>query len=62
MTRYLILSGAHAMDHVPGGTVSDGPRPEATGGLAIVGVPSREEAVATPSRATPLDRSERQSL
>ena len=85
MTQYLILFGAHAMDHIPGedvpavarashavvqeainagvfvssgglenqkasivatgGTVTDGPYPEAIGGLCIVEVPSREEAL-----------------
>ena len=85
MTQYLILFGAHAMDHIPGadmpavarsshavvqeainagvfvssgglenqkasivatdGTVTDGPYPEAVGGLCVVEVPSREEAL-----------------
>ncbi len=84
MTQYLILFGAHAMDHIPDeempgvanaaravcqeainagvfvrtsgledqptivatdGTVTDGPYPEAIGGVTIVEVPSREEAL-----------------
>ncbi len=85
MTQYLILFGAHAMDHIPDedmpavakaahavvqeainagvwvfgggledqkagivatdGTVTDGPYPEAIGGISIVEVPSREEAL-----------------
>ena len=84
MTQYLILLGAHAMDHIPDedmpavgkaahavcreainagvfvrssglegepsivaadGTVTDGPYPEAIGGVTIVEVPSREEAL-----------------
>jgi len=84
MTQYLILHGAHAMDHIPDedmpavakaahavcqdainagvfvrssgledqptivatdGTVTDGPYPEAIGGVTVVEVPSREEAL-----------------
>jgi hypothetical protein len=84
MTQYLILLGAHAMDHIPDedmpavgkaahavcqeaidagvfvrasgledqpsivaadGTVTDGPYPEAVGGITIVEVPTREEAL-----------------
>ncbi len=85
MTQYLILLGAHAMDHIPGeempavakaahavcqeainagvlvcaggledhgasivatgGTVTDGPYPQAIGGVTVVEVPSREEAL-----------------
>jgi hypothetical protein len=84
MTQYLILLGAHAMDHIPDedmpavakaahavcqeainagvfvrssgledqptivatdGTVTDGPYPEAIGGVTVVEVPSREEAL-----------------
>jgi hypothetical protein len=84
MTQYLILLGAHAMDHIPDedmpavgkaahavcqeainagvfvrasgvegapiivtvdGTVADDPYPEAIGGVTIVDVPSREEAL-----------------
>jgi hypothetical protein len=84
MTEYLILLGAHAMDHIPDedmpavskaahtvcqeainagvfvrssgledqpsivatdGTVTDGPYPEAIGGVTVVEVPSREEAL-----------------
>ena len=85
MTQYLILFGAHAMDHIPDedmpavaeaahamtqeainagvfvcagglgdqrasivapdGTVTDGPCPDAVGGVTVVEVPSREEAL-----------------
>ena len=85
MTQYLILFGAHAMDHIPDedmpavaeaahamtqeainagvfvcagglgdqrasivapdGTVTDGPYPDAVGGVTVVEVPSREEAL-----------------
>jgi hypothetical protein len=85
MTQYLILLGAHAMDHIPeeempavakaahavcqeainagvyflagglenqpasivatDGTVTDGPYPDAIGGITVVEVPSREEAL-----------------
>jgi hypothetical protein len=85
MTQYLILLGAHAMDHIPAeempavakaahavcqeainagvyvlaggladqrasivatdGMVSDGGYPEAIGGVTVVDVPSREEAL-----------------
>jgi len=85
MTQYLILFGAHAMDHIPDedmpavaeaahavtqeainagvfvcagglgdqrasivapdGTVTDGPYPEAIGGVMVVEVPSRAEAL-----------------
>jgi hypothetical protein len=85
MTQYLILFGAHAMDHIPGedmpavakaahavcqeainagvfvcsggledrrvsivatdGTVTDGPYPEAIGGVTVIDVPSREDAL-----------------
>jgi len=84
MTQYLILLGAHAMDHIPGedmpavakaahavcqeainagvfvrasglegqptivatgGTVTGGPCPEAIGGITIIDVPAREEAL-----------------
>jgi hypothetical protein len=84
MTQYLILFGAHAMDHIADedmpdvaraahavsqeaidagvfvrasgledqptivatdGTVTDGPYPEAVGGVTIVDVPTREEAL-----------------
>jgi hypothetical protein len=46
MTQYLISFDAHAMDHIPDGTVTDGPYPEAIGGYTLVDVPSREEALA----------------
>ena len=39
MTQYLISFGAHAMDHIPD---QDAP---AIGGLTIVDVPSREDAL-----------------
>jgi len=85
MTQYLILFGAHAMDHIPDedmpvvakaahavcqeainagvfvcaggledrrasivaadGTITDGPYPDAIGGVTVVDVPSREEAL-----------------
>jgi len=85
MTQYLILFGAHAMDHIPDedmpavakaahavcqqainagvfvcgggledrrvsivatdGTVTDGPYPEAIGGVTVIEVPAREEAL-----------------
>ena len=85
MTQYLILLGAHAMDHIPDedmpavakaahavcqqainagvfvcgggledrrvsivatdGTVTDGPYPEAIGGVTVIEVPAREEAL-----------------
>jgi hypothetical protein len=85
MTKYLMLSGAHAMDHIPeevmpdvaeaahavckeaidagvyflaggledepasivaiDGTVTDGTHPDAIGGITIVDVPSRQEAL-----------------
>ena len=45
MTRYLISFGAHAMDHIPDATVTDGPDPEAIGGFSVIEVPSRQEAL-----------------
>ncbi len=85
MTQYLIVFGAHAMDHIPeedmtavakaahavcqeainagvyvlaggledkpasivatDGTVTDGPHPDAIGGITVVDVTSREEAL-----------------